>query len=108
MIKSFFQKAYFDFRSKEFIFLNDFLAFITVLSIVSIVLETVPGFLKYKSIFNFIEYSTVIFFVIEYFSRAYVAKNKLKYVFSFFGIIDLLAIVPTLFALGNFGYGEVI
>ena len=104
MFKKFFQKAYFDFKSKEFIVINDFLAFFTVLSIISIVLETVPGLVQYRAIFDFIEYFTVVIFVIEYLSRAYVAKNKLKYVFSFFGIIDFLAIVPTIFTVGNFTF----
>ena len=31
---------------------------------------------------------------IEYFLRIYVADSKLKYIFSFYGIINLLAIVP--------------
>src|SRR5690606_22418389 len=33
-----------------------------------------------------------------FFGRSYIANNKLKYIFRFFGIIDLLAILPFLFA----------
>ncbi|QHI39282.1 Cyclic nucleotide-gated potassium channel [Kordia antarctica] len=39
-----------------------------------------------------------VVFTIEYFARIYITKNKLKYIFSFYGIIDLLAILPFLFA----------
>jgi len=37
---------------------------------------------------------TVTIFSIEYILRLYVANKTLKYVFSFFGIIDLIAILP--------------
>ncbi|SHJ80929.1 voltage-gated potassium channel [Arenibacter nanhaiticus] len=39
-----------------------------------------------------------IVFTIEYFGRIYITNHKLKYIFSFYGIIDLLAILPFLFA----------
>ena len=54
-----------------------------------------PQWLKALNIINNICY---VVFTIEYFGRIYIAKNKLKYVFSFFGIIDLIAILPFLFA----------
>lgn len=38
-----------------------------------------------------------VVFTLEYFARIYITKKKLKYIFSFFGIIDLLAIMPFLF-----------
>jgi voltage-gated potassium channel len=41
-----------------------------------------------------IEIITVIIFTIEYLLRIIVADNKLKYIFSFYGLIDLLAILP--------------
>ncbi|MDQ8184357.1 ion transporter [Pelagicoccus sp. SDUM812002] len=34
-------------------------------------------------------------FTLEYFVRIYVSKKPLRYVFSFFGIVDLLSILPT-------------
>lgn len=41
-----------------------------------------------------IELISVIIFSVEYLLRVYSAKSPLKYIFSFFGIIDLLAILP--------------
>ncbi len=54
-----------------------------------------PTWINSLDIINNICY---VVFTIEYFSRIYITENKLKYIFSFFGIIDLLAILPFLFA----------
>lgn len=54
-----------------------------------------PEWLRTLDIINNVCY---VVFTIEYFGRIYIAKNKFKYIFSFFGIIDLLAILPFLFA----------
>lgn len=42
-----------------------------------------------------IEWGLTILFTIEYFVRLYVAKSALRYGRSFFGIVDLLSILPT-------------
>lgn len=41
-----------------------------------------------------LEYFFTVFFTAEYILRIYCAKNARKYIFSIFGIIDLLAILP--------------
>ena len=46
------------------------------------------------------EATTVALFTLEYLLRIYVAERKLKFVFSFFGIIDLLSILPFYLASG--------
>lgn len=93
--------AFHDYKSKTFYWMNDFLALVTIVSIIAIVLETVPYLENYHYIFDSIEYATVAIFTLEYLARILVAKNKLKYVFSFFGIIDLLSILPTFLKIGN-------
>ena len=72
-----------------------------VLSIVSFSLETLPTLdpairnaLKYFEIF------AVAVFTVEYILRIIVADRKLSFVFSFFGIVDLLAILPFYLSLG--------
>lgn len=40
------------------------------------------------------EYVSVGIFTVEYILRVWVAKPKRKYIFSFFGFIDLAAILP--------------
>jgi len=90
-----------DQKSPGFSALNDVLALATVLSIVAIVLETVESLRGYHMWFRAIEYSTATLFTIEYFGRLWLAKSKLKYAISFFGIADLIAIVPTFAGVGN-------
>ncbi len=51
-----------------------------------------------------IAYGTVIFFAIEYVVRVATAPNKRAYVFSFFGIIDLVAVLVGLAALPQFAF----
>jgi len=85
--------------SRWFSITNNFFAFLTILSILSISLESVFALQKYSDIFLYIEYFVVVFFSIEYIIR-FMVKGR-KYSFSFFGIIDLLAVLPTLFIVGN-------
>jgi voltage-gated potassium channel len=59
---------------------------------------------EYLPVFQAMEWSFTILFTIEYALRIYSTPRPLKYIFSFFGIIDFLAIVPTylsLFVLGS-------
>ena len=67
-----------------------------LLSIVLVMLESiVPLNIKYESYFLVIEWIVTILFTIEYFSRIWSVNRPWKYIFSFYGIIDLLAILPT-------------
>ncbi len=88
-------------QSKYFGFVNDLLAIATIVSILTIVLETVPSLFVYESYFLAIELITVLLFSAEYIFRLWANKNRSQYAFSFFGIIDLIAILPTLLGLGN-------
>lgn len=88
-------------KSPSFTIANDVLALATILSVLALVLETVEGFSAYEQLFNVIEYGTVALFTAEYLGRLYAAKSKPAYIFSFFGIVDLLAILPTFIGLTN-------
>ena len=69
--------------------------FLILYSIICFSIETLPG-LSVETI-AFLHWSEVIvvaLFTAEYLYRLYVAENKPKFVFSFYGIIDLLAILP--------------
>jgi voltage-gated potassium channel len=66
-----------------------------IISLVSFSVETLPGLTNTARLFlGYIEVITVVIFTVEYFLRILVANRKLGYIFSFFGIIDLLAILP--------------
>ncbi len=88
-------------RSKYFSIVNDLFALATIVSIFAITLETVTSLQAYHSIFLIIEWSTVTLFSIEYALRLWATKRKSEYALSFFGIVDLVAIVPTFIGIGN-------
>ncbi len=89
-------------HSPYFTFVNDLLACATVISIFTIVIETVPSlYEECGTLFLMIEWTTVGLFTAEYFLRLWANKKRTEYAFSFFGIIDLIAILPTFFGLGN-------
>jgi voltage-gated potassium channel len=74
----------------------DYLIQILILiSLISFSIETLPkNSERTINILNVIELSCVVIFSAEYLLRIFVAKKPLKYIFSFYGIIDLLAILP--------------
>ncbi|MDX1407454.1 MAG: ion transporter [Saprospiraceae bacterium] len=67
-----------------------------LLSVVVVMLETTNGVgARYHDLLLGIEWALTIFFTIEYFLRLYCVLKPWKYATSFFGIVDLLAILPT-------------
>jgi len=67
-----------------------------VISIISFSLETVPDFSESTyAILTGIELFCIAVFTTEYLLRILVADKKLKFIFSFYGLIDLLAILPS-------------
>jgi voltage-gated potassium channel len=64
-------------------------------SIVFVMLETVEEFdQKYHTFLNIAEWVITILFTLEYFGRIIAIKQPSKYIFSFYGIIDLLSTIP--------------
>jgi len=69
-------------------------------SVLVVMLESVARFSnRYHDIFYTLEWVFTIFFTIEYILRIYCVKDWKRYTFSFYGIIDLLAIIPTYLSL---------
>ena len=66
-----------------------------ILSILLVILESMHIF-PYSAylVLRILEYLLTFFFTIEYLARIYCLKEPRKYIFSFFGIIDLLATLP--------------
>ncbi|OJV53794.1 MAG: ion transporter [Bacteroidetes bacterium 43-16] len=65
-----------------------------LLSTVLIIWESIPGSIdKYGHFFRYSEWVLTIFFTIEYYLRLLAIKNNRAYIFSAFGIIDLLSIL---------------
>lgn len=95
-------EAFDDPGHKFFSLLNTFLSALTFVSVLTIVLESVPSFNeRYGLVFQTIEWVVVGIFSLEYIFRIATAKRPFKYIFSFFGLIDLLTILPSLVQLSN-------
>ncbi len=67
-----------------------------LLSVCVVMLESVPtlGDITRQRLY-ILEWTITISFTIEYFVRLYVSEKPAKYARSFFGMVDLLAILPT-------------
>ncbi len=71
-----------------------------VVWLIAFSIETLPGLTPaQRRILGIVELGIVAFFTAEYLVRLAAAEHKLKFIFSFFGIIDLLAILPFYLAL---------
>ena len=65
------------------------------LSILLAILESLQGLPSYLTLpFIILEYLFTAFFTFEYVTRIYCSPQPKKYIFSFFGIVDLLATLP--------------
>ena len=79
-------------RGKVFALLIQFLI---IVSLVTFSIDTLPNLSKdLKQILYLVEIITVVIFSFEYLLRFLLAKKKLKFIFSFYGLVDLLAILP--------------
>ena len=71
------------------------LLWLILLSIVLVMLESVVEYnAKYGHIFNALEWTITGLFVIEYILRIISVKRPFEYIFSFFGVIDFLSVIP--------------
>ena len=74
-------------------------------SVLLVCLESVPSINnQYESVFNVLEWGITFLFSIEYLLRLIAVNKPLNYVFSFYGIIDLLSTLPkyiSLFLVGS-------
>jgi len=71
-----------------------------LLSVIAVMLESVSELKSdYADFFFIVEWSFTILFSIEYLLRLFISPNAKRYAFSFLGIIDLLATIPSYLAL---------
>jgi len=81
------------------------LLWVILFSVLVVMLESVPELgIKYHNIFLVVEWSLTIIFTIEYLLRIMISPKPIKYITSFWGGIDLLAILPTYLSFFLFGY----
>ncbi len=69
-------------------------------SLIAVVLDSIPAVhAQYGWLLAWIEWGFTLVFIIEYLLRLYCSPRPLQYALSFYGLVDLLAIVPGILAL---------
>lgn len=90
-----------DISTKQGRFFAFFIQFLIIVSVITFSIETTPNLdPQIIKTLRIIELICVVVFSIEYLLRIYVSDRKWKFVFSFFGVIDLIAILPFYLSIG--------
>ena len=72
---------------------------VIVASVVIVMVDSVPSLgARNETLFNVLEWTFTLIFTAEYIARLLIVEHPLRYARSFFGIIDLLAVLPTYLA----------
>ena len=75
--------------------------FLIIVSLVTFSIDTLPGLPpNIKDILYSIEVVTVTIFTLEYALRIIVVEKTLRFIFSFYGLVDLVAILPFYLSFG--------
>lgn len=73
---------------------------IILASVLVVMLTTVEALnVRYGNWFLGLEWAFTVFFSVEYVLRLYCSRKRFRYIFSFFGLVDLLAVLPTYVAI---------
>jgi len=71
-----------------------------VLSVVAVMLESVESIdARHRATLRAFEWGFTILFTIEYLLRIFLVRRPLRYILSFYGIVDLLSCIPTYLSL---------
>ncbi len=71
-----------------------------VMSVLTVMLDSsAPVRARYGPLLNAAEWTFTALFALEYLLRLFYARKRLAYAFSFFGVIDLVAILPAIIGL---------
>lgn len=82
--------------------MENILQLVIVYSIITLTVETLPNLtLNQRRFFEISEVVCVSIFSVEYLVRLFKSNDKLKFVFSFMGVIDLISILPFYLNLGS-------
>lgn len=81
------------------------LLIVILISVALVMLESVESIRSNNQhLLKILEWAITVIFTIEYILRVVIVKKSLRYIFSFYGIIDLLSVIPTylgLFIVGS-------
>ena len=91
-------------RSRTFGLVSNFVMVVIFYSIATIVLESIAGMEEaHARFFQVSEVVVVAIFLVEYVGNIYVTRPRRAYIFGAWGMIDLLAIVPSLISFIDLG-----
>ncbi|HDR50181.1 MAG TPA: ion transporter [Mariniphaga anaerophila] len=81
------------------------LLIVILISVLLVMLESVPGIRKsYQEILVALEWVITGIFTAEYILRIIIVKKPWRYIFSFYGVIDFLAVIPSYLGILAVGY----
>ena len=90
--------AYTNIYSREYEIVSKLVTYSIFLATATIMLESLPSFVEqYGSLLEATESLVLVVFVLDYVAQIYIAPDRWGYIRSFWGIIDVIAIVPGLF-----------
>jgi voltage-gated potassium channel len=84
--------------------INLFITGLVLTSSAIFVVETYQISSNLRERLNILETGILLIFVVEYLLRFWVAQNKVKYFFSLYSLVDLVAILPFLLSTTNVGF----
>ena len=76
------------------------LIYTILFSVLVVILDSVTVLSEhYRLYFRAVEWGLTLLFTLEYLTRIYCSPNPWRYIFSYYGLVDLLAIVPSYLSL---------
>lgn len=76
------------------------LLFVILISVALVMLESVHSVNdKYSQLLKILEWIITVIFSLEYILRIIIVRKPFRYIFSFYGIIDFLSVIPTYLSL---------
>ena len=95
-LKAWLRLAYTDIGSKEHHLMLEWIIWMVIVSVVVTVLQHDPAIDEnYSEVMTAVEFLILTVFAADYAANIYYAPNRARYIFSFSGIVDLLAIIPS-------------
>ncbi|MGB1020412.1 MAG: ion transporter [Flavobacteriaceae bacterium] len=88
-----------DTKNKVSVGIDIFIYTIILLTVIDHALQTMPSMQEYHEILEEWEKIPIIIFSIEYLFRVYSAPRRSKFLFSFWGLVDVIALIPYYFGL---------
>ena len=99
-IKDHLHEIIFEADTKEGKFFDVALLVVILISVALVMLESVPEIQQdNRQILKILEWAITIIFTVEYILRIIIIKKPFRYIFSFYGIIDFLSVIPTYLSL---------